>query len=216
MNSDLFVSILLALHIFSGTVALVLGTILAILKKGDKRHKLLGKIYVYAMIGVFITALIRSIQTRNEFLLAVAFFSITLTLSALISIRRKKNVNSILPQSIAIIAFLAGLGLIVQGFWDPFSFQFRLNLIPLVFGIISCWVGIEDWRNARREFQYFVQLEAHITRMGGSLISAWTAFIVVNNTLLPPIVAWLLPTLIGTVCISFAVSKYIRKQTTSK
>lgn len=216
MNSNLIVSILISLHVFSGTVALVLGTILAILKKGDKRHRLLGKIYVYAMIGVFITALIRSIQTGNQFLLAVAFFSITLTLSALISIRGKINVDSILPRSIAIIAFLAGLGLIVQGFWDPFSFQFRFNLIPLIFGIISCWVGIGDWQNASREFQYFVQLEAHITRMGGSLISTWTAFIVVNNTLLPPVVAWLLPTLIGSVCISFAVSKYIRKQSTSK
>lgn len=211
MNSDLNISILITLHIFFGTVALVLGTISAILKKGDKWHKLLGKIYLTAMIGVFVTALIRSIQTGNGFLLAVAFFSITLTLSAFISIRRKRNVNSILPPIIAIISFLSGLGLIIQGFLDPFSIQFRFNLIPLVFGIISCWVGIEDWRNAKREFQYFVQLQAHITRMGGSLISAWTAFIVVNNTLLPPIVVWLLPTLIGTICISFAVSKYIRK-----
>jgi hypothetical protein len=36
----------------------------------------------------------------------------------------------------------------------------------------------------------------HLQRMIGSFIAALTAFLVVNNNILPGIVAWLLPTII--------------------
>jgi hypothetical protein len=44
-------------------------------------------------------------------------------------------------------------------------------------------------------------IKTHLTKMMGSNIAAFTAFLVVNNKILPDIVAWLLPTAIGTFLI---------------
>jgi hypothetical protein len=43
----------------------------------------------------------------------------------------------------------------------------------------------------------------HIQRMVGSYIAALTAFLVVNNTYLPPLMAWLMPTIIMTPLIFY-------------
>jgi len=55
----------------------------------------------------------------------------------------------------------------------------------------------QDFRNykSQNSIKNFWLL-VHIQRMIGSYIAAATAFLVVNNTILPGIVAWLLPTVI--------------------
>ena len=50
----------------------------------------------------------------------------------------------------------------------------------------------------------------HIGLMGGALISAWTAFLVVNQIpLLPPLMSWIGPSIIGTAIIIRTIRKYV-------
>jgi uncharacterized membrane protein len=211
ISADSFRNVLLLFHILCGSLALLIGTLIAFLKKGDLNHKQLGRVYVGAMVGVFITAFIRSIQTGNEFLFAVGFFSLTLTLSAFYAIRSSNSGYSVLPRLVSWLALLTGLGLIILGFWSPFENIFRIQLVSFVFGLISFWMGIEDLQKQSLHLSYKEALRKHITRMGGSLISAWTAFVVVNISFVHPWVTWLFPTLIGSIIISLAVRKYCGK-----
>ena len=43
-------AVFLILHILGGSVGLITGTINLIRKKGDKKHKLLGKFFIYSML----------------------------------------------------------------------------------------------------------------------------------------------------------------------
>jgi len=48
---------LLYLHILAGLISLGIAYVLLFIKKGNKRHKKLGLIYVYGMSTIFVTAI---------------------------------------------------------------------------------------------------------------------------------------------------------------
>jgi uncharacterized membrane protein len=75
---DIF-NFFLIIHIAGGTLGLLAGTYIMIAKKGDKRHKLIGKIFALSMIGAGICSFILATMHRSEFLFAVGIFTIYLT-----------------------------------------------------------------------------------------------------------------------------------------
>jgi hypothetical protein len=71
---------------------------------------------------------------------------------------------------------------------------------------------IEDLR--RLYLKQFIKGEwllKHISRMGGSFIATSTAFLLVNTSIEPIWVMWLLPTAIGTPMIIVASRKWRKK-----
>ena len=50
-------------------------------------------------------------------------------------------------------------------------------------------------------------LKNHIGRMTGAYIAAFTAFLVINNTFLPQVLAWSLPGIIGGIFIGRTLRK---------
>ena len=92
------------------------------------------------------------------------------------------------------LMMVAGLAFVVYGgllFYQKSSF----GTVLFVFGIISLLFVRQDYINFTGKSpikNYF--LVTHIGRMMGSYIASATAFLVVNNTILPGVVAWLLPT----------------------
>lgn len=206
MNTDF--SWFTLVHIFAGSMALIVGTTAALLPKGNVRHRLIGRVYVLAMTGVFLSALIRSLQTGNQFLLAIAIFSFCMTGSAYLVIQRNNGQFRRLLQISAILLLGSGLALLVQTFWNYQSGNFQFNIIPLVFGLICLQLGREDRKNSVNPLPGKNKIRFHIARMGGSLISAWTAFIVVNIQWGPPWLGWLSPTVIGSIFITVAIRKY--------
>jgi hypothetical protein len=78
----------------------------------------------------------------------------------------------------------------------------QLGIVMAVFGGIGLSLSVGDIR----QFKQAVQtpkgwLISHVAKMIGGYIAATTAFLVVNNTVLPSLVAWLLPTVLGTALI---------------
>jgi hypothetical protein len=88
------------------------------------------------------------------------------------------------------------------------------GIVPLVFGIICIGFVVLDARillgkaTIKKAWIY-----NHITRMMGSLIASYTAFLVVNITIQQGWILWLLPTAIGSVFISYFIKKYVAKAT---
>jgi cytochrome c-type biogenesis protein CcmH/NrfF len=52
----------------------------------------------------------------------------------------------------------------------------------------------------------------HITRMMGAMIASYTAFLVVNIKMKPDWVLWVLPTLVGSVLISYFLKKFVPRK----
>lgn len=183
------------IHIAGGTTSLLLGIIVLSLKKGDKRHKWLGNIYFYAMLIASIVAIPMSYLHPNYFLFIVAIFTIYMLLTGYRYLSKKKiqdvsYIDWLLTGSILVFGFaFIGFGIyhIVQ--------QDYFGIVLLVFGTICLLFAKKDYENFKGKSNiknYW--LTGHIQRMMGSYIASTTAFLVVNNTVIPNIIAWLIPT----------------------
>jgi uncharacterized membrane protein len=183
------------IHIAGGTTSLLLGIIVLSLKKGDKRHKWLGNIYFYAMLIASIVAIPMSYLHPNYFLFIVAIFTIYMLLTGYRYLSKKKI------EDVSYIDWLLTAGILVFGFaFIGFGIyhivkQDYFGIVLLVFGTICLLFAKKDYENFKGKSNiknYW--LTGHIQRMMGSYIASTTAFLVVNNTVIPNIIAWLIPT----------------------
>ena len=183
------------IHIAGGTTSLLLGIIVLSLKKGDKRHKWLGNIYFYAMLIASIVAIPMSYLHPNYFLFIVAIFTIYMLLTGYRYLSKKKI------EDVSYIDWLLTAGILVFGFaFIGFGIyhivkQDYFGIVLLVFGTICLLFAKKDYENFTGKSNvknYW--LTGHIQRMMGSYIASTTAFLVVNNTVIPNIIAWLIPT----------------------
>jgi uncharacterized membrane protein YobD (UPF0266 family) len=100
----------------------------------------------------------------------------------------------------AIVFITIGTFRIIDG--DTFG------IVLIVFGMIGLLFvnnDIKAFRGRSKEKNFGLMI--HIQRMMGAFIASLTAFLVVNNTVLPNVVAWLLPTL----CLVPLIVYWIRR-----
>jgi uncharacterized membrane protein len=208
---EMLFKVLLMLHIIGGGVGLLSGTINIIRKKGDKKHKLTGKFFLYGMLLSGLSALVLSVMHPNYFLFIVGVFTLYMvgTGERYLFLRQLQNGQSpilldwLLAGSMLIfgIAFMAfGIKIYLQ--------QEKFGLVFIVFGFISLRFVYTDWQNYTgkiKDKNYW--LLAHLQRMTGAYIASLTAFLVVNK-ILPGIIVWLLPTLLLTPLIFSWSKKY--------
>jgi hypothetical protein len=215
MNTFIF-NIILAIHIASGTIGLLSGTIAMSLKKAGKLHKVIGKIFFYAMAGVFLTSVYMSIVKNNLFLLMVGFFSFyTAATGYRILFLKKLGIQKIAPKFIDYVigytGLLAGLAMLVITVLI-FMRGNMFGFVTLTFGCISIWMAYKDLT----KFKYppaekLHWIESHGMRMAGAYTSAVTAFIVVNINTSWQWVLWILPTFIIIPMAKQIVNRYIKK-----
>ena len=205
-------TILLIIHIISGSIGLFTGTVNLIRKKGDKSHKMIGLFFLYGMLINGIAGILMTLIHSNPFLFIVGIVSIYmvatgqryLALKDLLKGDKAKSIDWILSS----IMLLFGISFVVYGMLLLYSSE-NFGIVLLVFGFISISMVYQDFKNfeGKSSIKNFWLL-VHIQIMMGSYIAAMTAFIVVNNTILPEIVAWLLPTVIVTPLIIKWSRKY--------
>ena len=192
--------ILLAIHIFFGSIGLLTGTLNIIRKKGNKPHFLVGKLFLVSMIINAIAGFIMSILHNNIFLLIVAVFSFYMVCTGQRILSLKNLIKNQKPKPIdyglTFGMLLFGTGFIVYGIYLVLH-QNYFGTVMLVFGAIS----ISFVRTDLRLYQGIAQhknywLLVHLQRMIGAYIASVTAFIVTVNQFGFGIVAWLLPTVI--------------------
>lgn len=189
--------LLLMLHIIGGSFSLLLGSYIMIVKKGDAQHKFLGNIFFYSMLVAALVALPMSYLHPNYFLFIIGIFTTYMLISGKRYLRIKNSQDvTIIDWSLTGVMLLFGFGFISLGVWNVVK-GFYFGFVFLAFGFISLTFVYSDWKNylGKSAFKNF-GLSAHLQRMIGSYIASATAFLVVNNKILPSIVAWLLPTVI--------------------
>lgn len=204
---------MLVLHIAGGTVALLSGLGAMFTAKGGKPHRLFGKIYFWGMTAVFVGALFTAIGHSRDFLLMVAFFSYYMTVRGYRILSQKKlhagQKVATLDWVFAGVSGLFILALIGWGTWAMMKGS-AMGIVGIVFGLIGSNFLFQDVKSfIKPPHQKMHWWYGHINSMGGSYISAVTAFVVVNIQL-PQFqwVLWILPGVIGGVIIGRTIKKY--------
>ncbi len=204
---------MLVLHIAGGTVALISGLVAMLTTKGGRVHRLAGKIYFWGMTAVFIGALFMAVGRRLDFLLMVAFFSYYMTVRGyrILSLKKLTQGQKAAPLD-WIILLVSGIFVITLFGWGIWVLikGASMGIVAITFGAI----GFSFLSNDVKQF-FIPPMEkmhwwyGHISSMGGSYISAVTAFIVVNIQL-PQYqwVLWVLPGVIGGIIIGRTIKKY--------
>lgn len=199
-------------HIGAGAVAVLGGAVAILTEKGGTVHRRAGKAFVASMAVVAGTAvaLYPLGPTRFRLVLAmVAVFSFYLVFSGYRVLGRKRPVDAAgIPDWIAVVVVLvAGLGLLVVGLqWALLGRSFAP--VFLVFGGIATTFGASDVRRYRSDEEGRQWMLPHLQRMLAGYIAAISAVSAVNLAFLPPYVAWLWPTVVGTPLIFWWSRRY--------
>ena len=111
-----FLKCLLILHIAGGTAGLISGTIASSVTKGNRTHKLSGKIFFWAMLLASVAALVLSNLPghKNVFLFAVGGFTFYMICSGyrIVHLKRSTKQNIKLFAAVDYAIFLYGLFLV--------------------------------------------------------------------------------------------------------
>ncbi len=198
---------LLTIHIITGSLGLITGTINMIAPKGKSFHKNVGNIFVYSMIMAGISALIMAILHPNHFLFMVGVFSLYMTISGKRYISRKSF--SLFDYSVTLLMLIAAIAFAVLGALVLFKGN-EFGIVMVVFSFISFSFVHSDYKNLKSKIYHSATL--HLQRIIGAYIASFTAFLVVNAKYLPQFIPgyvyWLLPTVIFTPLIIWFSRKY--------
>lgn len=204
---ELLFKFLLIIHIIAGSIGLFTGTINSIRRKGDTQHRLVGKYFFFSMIINAIAGFIMSLWHQNIFLFIIAVFSFYMTATGqrFLSLKRIDKGQSAkkIDWTLSITMLVFASFFVIYGLF-LFANDDNLGIVLLVFGFISLLMARKDiatYKGNIKNKNYWLLI--HIQRMVGSYIAALTAFLVVNNTYLPPLMAWLMPTIIMTPLIFY-------------
>jgi uncharacterized membrane protein len=215
---------LLWLHVACGFTALVLAPVAMLLRKGSPAHRRWGRVYFWAMAGIFVSALGVLVFRPNPFLFFISVLAFYAALTGYRGPRRKRPQGKQGPiwldWAAAGAALLAGLGFVAWGALTLLGII--ASQIPGAFSILAIVFGLALGRDAWTDLRGFTQPPTdrnwwwyyHMERMLGSYIAAVTAFLVQNvGRHLPPEwqwVAWVTPTLLGVPLIGLWIRHYRR------
>ena len=206
MNISEIAKILIIIHAICGSIALVAGTLSMIFRKGQKWHKLSGRVFYIFMTATAVSALIVAVMPGhvNPFLFTIGVFTWYLVWTGNAALRYKnKDVNIFLDKIVSLIMFITGIGMVLY----PYFVYGKINIILSVFGVLGILLALIDLNRFRSpETLRQVWLKLHITKMIGGYIAAFTAFIVVTGAI-PGIAGWLLPTAPGLAVIFYWLRK---------
>jgi hypothetical protein len=218
MTMQAFITVLLVLHVLAGMIALITGGFASFTKKGGKGHRRSGKWYFWGMTGVFVTAIAVAILKGLAFLFMIGFFSYYFVVRGyrILYLKKLGSTQKATPLdwTIMTVAMAFGAGLVIWAFWQLRSGN-SFWPVPLVFGLTAAGFAIADIRlfvNGPASKQHWIT--GHITSMGAGYIATWTAFVVTNVNFLPPVLVWLLPSLIGSMLIAQSRRRYTRPKST--
>ena len=207
---------LLYLHILAGFISLAIAYVLLFIKKGNKRHKKLGMIYVYGMTTIFVTAIPLSLLGEfNPFLFVIAIFSFYLAFSGYRQGRDRNGARGqidkvlgvfITATSILFYSMAMSLYLIEDSMW----------ITSVVFGSIALGMGINDFRRMKIDERpdFYDRTNLHLNLMLAGTIATTTAFIVTLNPFSIDWLNWVAPTFVGTPIIIYFSRRELAKKAT--
>ena len=196
-------TVLLAIHIGAGSLALFTAAVAVFTPKGRKWHITSGRVYAIAMTLVFLTAVPLALLGAGIFLLLIAFFSFYLVFAGWRFARNRRGIAHPVDWAAAAIMLTTGLGMgvyagVLAGSGDS---QW---VAMTVFGGIAVALGVADALYHRlRRATGGRRIARHLTNMLAGTIATVTAVLVVNIETNPPWIAWIAPTVVITPFITW-------------
>ncbi len=208
--SESTIQTLILVHVLFGATALLAGSVSLVVKKGGFVHRKSGKIFVISMVISAVISMTIAVQPNhiNTFLLSIGILTIYFSLGGYLALRyKKKYVNLLVDRCLSLAMFVIGIAMMMHPL-----FLNHLNIEMFIFGVIG-------FIFAGRDFIYFYKheelqnhwLTLHLGKITGGYISAFTAFIVVNQYL-PGIVGWVAPSIVGSIFIAVSLRKVKKAQ----
>lgn len=221
-----FITSLLILHVAAGTLALFIGLIPMFSKKGSRLHNRTGLIYVWCMITVAGTALLlcglQPFKLLRLFLTGIAVFSFYLCVTGWRTTKQKKTGPSRADKILTYVTLTIGVAMMGFGAYLLTNASSAFAFLFLIFGFLTyrnAWYDFKSFGKIPEKMHWFYH---HITRMGGSYIATFTAFLVNNvDRMLPEdapawigTMSWIAPGVVGSILIGRTITYYKRKLAT--
>ena len=207
---------LLYLHILAGFISLGIAYFLLFTKKGNKRHKKLGMIYVYGMSTIFVTAIPLSLLGEfNPFLFVIAIFSFYLAFSGYRQGRDRNGAREQIDKVLGLFITTTGI-LFYYMAVSLFLIKDSMWITSVLFGSIALVLGINDFRRMKivERPNFYDRTNLHLNLMLAGTIATTTAFIVTIEPFATIWFNWVAPTIVGTPIIIYFSKRELAKKTT--
>lgn len=212
------IKILIYSHAMFGGIGLITGIGSIIVKKGSTIHKRMGKLFSIGMITSSLISIPISWMPNHEnlFLFLIGLFTIYLVLAGnrALTFKTKEKadwIDKIISGSMLLFSLL----MVIMGVYGVLN-SVSISILYLFFGGFGLYLTIKDFRffnNLNKEKNAW--LIAHIGKMIGAFIASITAFIIAGLGI-GSLIAWTLPTILGTIYILYWKRKVNTKTVTKK
>tara|TARA_B000000477_G_scaffold16137_1_gene13718 strand:- start:17 stop:676 length:660 start_codon:yes stop_codon:yes gene_type:complete len=207
---------LLYLHILAGFISLGIAYVLLFIKKGNKRHKKLGMIYVYGMTTIFVTAIPLSLLGEfNPFLFVIAIFSFYLAFSGYRQGRDRNGAREQIDKALGI--FITATSILFYSMAvSLYLIEDPMWITSVIFGSIALVFSINDFRRMKivERPNFYDRTNLHLNLMLAGTIATTTAFIVTIEPFATIWFNWVAPTIVGTPIIIYFSRRELAKKTT--
>ena len=205
-------TLVLWIHVALGCLALVAGLAAMYTRKGGKAHRKSGQVFALTMAIVVVTAVPLALESGNMFLLFVSGFSGYFVWTGVRALRHKPGHDApAWPDWLGTGGMLL-VGLALLG-WSGWMWGERpVAPVALAFGglgIVLTGCDLRDLLTPASDPRAWFY--THLSRMLGGYIAAVTAFATTTLTMLPPLVRWLGPTVVGVAGIVWLTRSYRRQ-----
>lgn len=212
------IKILIYIHAFFGGLGLLTGIGSVVVKKGGELHKKMGKLFSIGMLTSSLISLPICCMPNhhNVFLFLIGLFTIYLVISGnrALSFKYKSKANltdkliSGTMLFFSVIMILIGLYCQFKGIANGILFTFFGG-----FGFYMTYKDFIFYKNFSESNRNW--LSKHIGKMIGALIASITAYIVAGLGI-GNLIAWILPSVLGTFYIIYWNRKIKPKKIVSK
>lgn len=209
------IKILIYIHAFFGGLGLITGIGSVLVKKGSIPHKKLGKLFVIGMLTSSLVSMPISCMPNHEnvFLFLIGLFTIYLVLVGKRALTFKtKDKATWIDKTISGSMMLCSFIMVTMGVLGLIN-NSSMAILYLFFGGFGLSLSYKDfifYKNPKKQKNGW--LISHLSKMLGALIASITAFIVAGLGI-SNLIAWTLPTLLGTIYIVYWIRKMKPKKT---
>jgi hypothetical protein len=213
-------NLLKPVHIVAGAFALMSGVVAMTSKKGQRLHRLSGKIFFWSMTVTCALGLNAGIFRPGLLLfIPIALISFYQVASGYRILYIKNLHNGQKPEWIDWLLTI-GMTITTIGFigWGIVSLQEDIFLSIVLFafstiGMYCCGMDLYHYKKKPKDKNYWLFI--HIFRMSHGYIAALTAFLVNNSKLfkfIPQVALLIIPISIGQPIITYIIWTYRRKK----
>ena len=192
-------------HAFLGGIGLITGIGSILVKKGGPIHQKLGKAFSFGIIGSSLISLPIAWMPghRNLFLFLIGIFTIYLVVIGNRSLGFKRKAKATTGDyAVSSVMLLFSLFMLIFGIYGLFNSLVN-SILYVIFGSFGLVLLRGDYKFYREHGNGGNEwLLNHLSKMLAALIASVTAFIVAGLNM-GSLLAWILPSVIGTVLIIY-------------